>query len=273
MPSSLYIDGKWTAGSGGTADVLNPFDASVVETVDQAGPDDVEAAVAAARAAFDDPRGWRAAPVARAGRAAAPRRGPAPARQGAHRPHRDARHRQDARREPHRRRRRDGGVPLLRRPRRHPGGPDGRRRAAARALPDRARAGRRLRADHAVELPAAAAVVEARARARRRLHLRDQAQRGHAADVACCSCALAEEAGVPPGVVNILLGTGPAGRCAAHRAPGRGHGQLHRRPRHRAGDHPGVGGDREAGRAWSWAARTRTSCSPTPTSRPSSTTR
>lgn len=63
MPS-LYIDGKWTAGSGGTADVLNPFDASVVETVDQAGPDDVESAVAAARAAFDDPRGWRGAPVA-----------------------------------------------------------------------------------------------------------------------------------------------------------------------------------------------------------------
>ena len=63
MPN-LFVDGKWTAGSGGTADVLNPFDASVVETVDQAGPDDVEAAVAAARAAFDDPRGWRAAPVA-----------------------------------------------------------------------------------------------------------------------------------------------------------------------------------------------------------------
>ncbi len=39
---------------------------------------------------------------------------------------------------------------------------------AARALPDRARAGRGVRADHAVELPPAAAVVEARARARRR---------------------------------------------------------------------------------------------------------
>jgi betaine-aldehyde dehydrogenase len=59
-----FVDGKWTAGSGGSADVVNPFDASVVETVDQAGPDDVEAAVAAARAAFDDPRGWRATPVA-----------------------------------------------------------------------------------------------------------------------------------------------------------------------------------------------------------------
>ena len=62
MPS-LYIDGKWTAGSGGSVDVLNPFDGSVVEAVDQAGPDDVAAAVAAARAAFDDPRGWRATPV------------------------------------------------------------------------------------------------------------------------------------------------------------------------------------------------------------------
>jgi betaine-aldehyde dehydrogenase len=58
-----FVDGKWTAGSGGTVEVLNPFDASVVETVDQAGPDDVEAAVAAARAAFDDPRGWRGTSV------------------------------------------------------------------------------------------------------------------------------------------------------------------------------------------------------------------
>ena len=52
MPT-LYIDGSWTSGSGGTAPVINPFDASVVAEVDQAGPDDVERAVAAARAAFD----------------------------------------------------------------------------------------------------------------------------------------------------------------------------------------------------------------------------
>ncbi len=49
----LYIDGVWTTGSAGTAEVINPFDASVVELVDQAGPDDVERAVAAARSAFD----------------------------------------------------------------------------------------------------------------------------------------------------------------------------------------------------------------------------
>ena len=59
---SLYIDGTWTAGSGGSADVLNPFDASVVEQVDQAGPDDVDRAVAAARAAFDTGI-WRETPA------------------------------------------------------------------------------------------------------------------------------------------------------------------------------------------------------------------
>jgi betaine-aldehyde dehydrogenase len=63
---SLYIDGTWTSGSGGTADVINPFDASVIETVDQAGPDDVEHAVAAARTAFDSGP-WPGAPAAERG--------------------------------------------------------------------------------------------------------------------------------------------------------------------------------------------------------------
>src|SRR4051812_25824592 len=62
MPS-LYIDGSWTAGSAGTAEVVNPFDASVVETVDQAGPAEVDRAVAAARAAFDTGP-WRTSTVA-----------------------------------------------------------------------------------------------------------------------------------------------------------------------------------------------------------------
>jgi hypothetical protein len=99
-----------------------------------------------------------------------------------------------------------------------------------------------VRADHAVELPPAAAVVEARARARRRMHLRDQAQRGHAVDV--------RAARAPRGGGGRSAGRGqhPArhravGRCTPGRARGRGHGQLHRWPRHRAGDHPGVGGD------------------------------
>ncbi|MEN3268580.1 aldehyde dehydrogenase family protein [Pseudonocardia sp.] len=65
MPS-LFVDGAWTSGCGGTADVINPFDASVVETVDQAGADDVDRAVLAARAAFDGGP-WRRTPAAERG--------------------------------------------------------------------------------------------------------------------------------------------------------------------------------------------------------------
>jgi betaine-aldehyde dehydrogenase len=46
--------------------VINPFDASVVETVDQAGADDVDRAVLAARAAFDTGP-WRRIPAAERG--------------------------------------------------------------------------------------------------------------------------------------------------------------------------------------------------------------
>jgi betaine-aldehyde dehydrogenase len=63
---TLYIDGTWSRGSAGTAEVINPFDASVVEMVDQAGPDDVERAVSAARTAFDTGP-WRATPAAERG--------------------------------------------------------------------------------------------------------------------------------------------------------------------------------------------------------------
>ena len=60
--ADLYIDGTWTTGSGGTADVINPFDASVAAVVDQAGVDDVDRAVAAARTAFDTGP-WRTTPA------------------------------------------------------------------------------------------------------------------------------------------------------------------------------------------------------------------
>ncbi|MDQ3628391.1 MAG: aldehyde dehydrogenase family protein [Actinomycetota bacterium] len=53
MPD-LYIDGAWVpATGGGTRDTTNPFDGSVVQTVDEAGADDAVAAVEAARRAFD----------------------------------------------------------------------------------------------------------------------------------------------------------------------------------------------------------------------------
>jgi len=57
-----YVDGAWTTGSGDPVEVINPFDASVVQEVDQAGPDDVDQAVAAARAAFDSGT-WRTTPA------------------------------------------------------------------------------------------------------------------------------------------------------------------------------------------------------------------
>ncbi|MCE3551743.1 aldehyde dehydrogenase family protein [Pseudonocardia sp. RS11V-5] len=59
MPD-LFVDGGWTSGSAGSAQVVNPFDASVVRSVDQASAADVDRAVAAARRAFDDTAGpWR----------------------------------------------------------------------------------------------------------------------------------------------------------------------------------------------------------------------
>lgn len=53
MPS-LYIDGQWAASASGTcSQVINPSDASVVTEVDVATDAQVQAAIAAARRAFD----------------------------------------------------------------------------------------------------------------------------------------------------------------------------------------------------------------------------
>ncbi len=50
----LYIAGKWAeAADGGTAQTLNPFDGSVLDTVAEAASSDVDAAVAAAQEAFE----------------------------------------------------------------------------------------------------------------------------------------------------------------------------------------------------------------------------
>ena len=67
MPS-LYIDGAWVASGDGTCSpVVNPSDGSIVTEVDVATDDQVQAAIAAARRAFDEsdwpttPTGERAA--------------------------------------------------------------------------------------------------------------------------------------------------------------------------------------------------------------------
>jgi betaine-aldehyde dehydrogenase len=59
----LLIGGQWRhAADGATRTVVNPADGSVAAIVDEATPDDARAAVAAARAAFDD-GSWPATPA------------------------------------------------------------------------------------------------------------------------------------------------------------------------------------------------------------------
>ena len=52
---NLYLAGKWVpAEDGGTSQTINPFDATPLETIAEASGADVDAAVAAARQAFDE---------------------------------------------------------------------------------------------------------------------------------------------------------------------------------------------------------------------------
>ena len=46
------------AADGQTFDITNPADGQTFSTAPQGGAEDVERAVTAARAAFDDPKGW-----------------------------------------------------------------------------------------------------------------------------------------------------------------------------------------------------------------------
>ena len=63
-PPNLYIDGKWVhASDGGTREIINPASGQVAAVVDEATAADAAAAVAAARAAFDA-GAWPHTPVA-----------------------------------------------------------------------------------------------------------------------------------------------------------------------------------------------------------------
>lgn len=67
MPE-LFIGGRWTAAAdGGTREIRCPADGTLVATVDEGGPTDAEAAVAAARRAFDEGP-WPRMPAAERGR-------------------------------------------------------------------------------------------------------------------------------------------------------------------------------------------------------------
>ena len=54
MPD-IYIDGTWLAARGsGSREIRCPADGQLVATVDEAGPEDTDAAIGAARHAFDE---------------------------------------------------------------------------------------------------------------------------------------------------------------------------------------------------------------------------
>ena len=66
MQTKLYIDGELTDGlAGRTIDVINPADGTVLAEIAEAGTEDVDRAVAAARRAFP---AWAARPAAERGR-------------------------------------------------------------------------------------------------------------------------------------------------------------------------------------------------------------
>ncbi|MDS1270067.1 aldehyde dehydrogenase family protein [Lipingzhangella sp. LS1_29] len=65
--TSHFIDGEWRASiAGGVRDILNPYDASVLAVASEGGAVDAEAAVAAARRAFDN-GDWRTRSAAERG--------------------------------------------------------------------------------------------------------------------------------------------------------------------------------------------------------------
>jgi betaine-aldehyde dehydrogenase len=63
---SIHVAGEWrTAASGATRDVLDPADATTLAVVAEGGAEDADAAIAAAREAFDNGQGaWPTTPVA-----------------------------------------------------------------------------------------------------------------------------------------------------------------------------------------------------------------
>ena len=178
-----YIAGQWTPATGATdeLDVTNPATGEVLARVPLSGSADLDAAVAAARAALQP---WRAVcddrPRAQAVRAARAARRP-PGGPGALGDDRDG---QDARRRPRRGRAhdRDGRVRL-----RDPdddAGPRARGRLAQHRRRDDPPAGRRVRGDRAVQLPGDGAVLVPAVRDRVRQHVRAQALRAGPADAA-----------------------------------------------------------------------------------------
>ena len=81
-PDKLFIGGEWVAPlSGDSIEIVNPNSEEVVARVAEAGPDDMDRAVAAAREAFDHGPWPTTAPAERGAKLARP---PTCATQAAH---------------------------------------------------------------------------------------------------------------------------------------------------------------------------------------------
>ena len=175
LRTDLFIDGDFRPARDGRRFVTeNPATGQSITEVAEGGPADVDAAVAAARGAFEsgawsrmDPGGRkRISGLGRPDRRERPRTGP----------HRDDRCRQADHRHGRPRHARNGGLhPLARRGDRQalrPGGTV----AGGRGRDDHSRADRGGGGDRAVELPGPDGGLEARAGARDRQQRRDQAR-------------------------------------------------------------------------------------------------
>ena len=103
-------------------------------------------------------------------------------------------------------------------------------RRRGRAL---ARARRRRRAGHAVELPLRHDDPQGRRRARRRLHRRRRTPSHETPFSALALAELAERAGFPAGVFNVVTGDAPDDRPGLDRGPPRPRPLLHRLDRGR----------------------------------------
>ncbi len=234
-----WIDGAAVAGSGSIA-VVNPATGQTLAEVPRGGSAEVDAAVQAARQAFP---AWSATPVA--DRAAAVLR----IRDGIKAHHEELAQSITA----------EMGSPIafarsvqLGMPMATSKGVAGARRGVRlvrgdRQLAGRARAGRRRRRHHAVELPAAPGRRQARARPRRGLHGGAQAERGRAADGGRARGHHRRGRAAGRGVQRRPRHR-PRGRRGARRAPRGGHGVVHRLGRRRAPGAGGGRGHRQAGR-------------------------
>ena len=230
METRLLIRGEQVAGEGPALEVENPATEETLTELGTASPEQLDAAIAGAREAA---RGWGATPAVEraellhevAARMRALHRRP---RQGD-----DARGRQAADRELGRGRLDRRRVRLLR-----GDGPQLRRPRDPVDRGDAARAGRqgaarRVGRDRALELPAAAVVLEARPGAGR-------GQRGRRQ-------AVGADPGLDPDARRVLRGPAGRGRQPGRGRRRRGRGSGRGRAHRRRGVHR-LGGDRQEGR-------------------------